>query len=213
MLVGDDAVGSVALGGTSQAVTGGGGGGGSTTEYQVTFTAFINTDYFDWDSAEGSPAGFESYLRTYYQIPDEAMTWIQSPYIYVFVDNGSEVEVFSGAEQVINSAGVPVVTDTASLIMNTIWDWSNLDEAEFVVNSANDFVVDSTGASIIDNQTSLKVSRDVQVYRFRNGYALGISKNKIRGRGKTLQLHFRSEEGKGFNLRGWTGWITRNQKY
>lgn len=55
-----------------------------------------------------------------------------------------------------------------------------------------------------------KEGADIQVYRYRNGYAVSTSKNRVRGKGRVMQLQFRSEEGKAFNLRGWALWIEKN---
>lgn len=180
-----------------------------TVAYNLTFAQLSNSSYMDWETAS-----FSSYLYTYFVIPDEAMTWMQAPYIYVFLDSVPiEIVINSAQETVIDSSGRVVVSGAASLVMQTVWDWSNTEEAEIVIDSDLSTVVDSNGNIIIDDITSPKASREIQVYRFRDGYLVAVSKNKIRGRGKALQLRFTSEEGKEFNLLGWAGWLSKNARY
>jgi hypothetical protein len=63
-------------------------------------------------------------------------------------------------------------------------------------------------------ETSLsnKFSQEVQCYKYRDGYLVAIARNKIRGRGRALQLRYTSEAGKDFNLLGWGLVITKNTK-
>lgn len=67
-----------------------------------------------------------------------------------------------------------------------------------------------------------KWTDEVQVYKqprmflaspntaFDDGYALVVSKNKLRGRGKAIQMKFRSEEGKDMQIVGWSGTFVGN---
>lgn len=63
-----------------------------------------------------------------------------------------------------------------------------------------------------ETSASNKFSEEVQVYRYRNGYLVAIAKNKVRGRGRALQLRFTSEPGKDFNLLGWGITYGKNTK-
>ena len=178
---------------SSRPITSAGAGNNvTTTPYKATFSSFSGSTLYDWNAEDGPEADYSSYLKTYFIVGDDAMTWMQSPYIYVFLNgSGSQQTVINDSgEVVVDSNGSEVVTDTVSCFMNAVWDWNDSEDEDDV-----------------------KVSRDIQVYRFREGYLNTVSKNKIRGRGKVLQLNFRSEEGKDFNLLGWAGWITKNGKY
>ncbi len=85
----------------------------------VTFSLFKDTDFIDWASeAEDpqcgeprDPAGFESYFTTYYHLVDDQMLWMQSPYVYTFLEEGSR-----------NNSG-------PSLFMTGLWDWSEDSDA------------------------------------------------------------------------------------
>lgn len=77
--------------------------------------------------------------------------------------------------------------DTESCLMTTAWDWAS-------------------------SPLSHKWSRQVETYRFRQDFNVSVSKNKVRGKGKTLQLMFSSTEGKDFQLTGWGIWYVKNQR-
>lgn len=74
-----------------------------------------------------------------------------------------------------------------------------------------------------DNSYAGKWQAEVEVYRqlrpyfaeplttFDDGYPLVINKNKVRGRGKALQLKFSSEVGKDMQMVGWTTTFLGNQ--
>lgn len=68
----------------------------------------------------------------------------------------------------------------ASCFMQYKWDWAT-DE--------------STG----------KWSTKRQVYKPKTGYEVAVSRQKVRGKGRALQIRFENESGKGFNLLGWSG--------
>lgn len=182
--------------------------------YSLTFSLFSNSAYTDWTEEAGPAADYNSYLETYFVIADDPMAKFQSPYVYVFVDSGAQLDVVdSDGSEVIDSSSADVVTDTVSLILNTYWDWADTEEESIVVTLAGVTIIDSASSIVVDHTTSVRSSRDIQVYRFRNGYPVSVSKNKVSGKGKALQLRFTSESGKDFNLLGWAGWISKNATY
>lgn len=60
-----------------------------------------------------------------------------------------------------------------------------------------------------ETSVSNKFSREFEAYRYRNGYLVAISKNKVRGKGRALQLRFTSSPGKDFNLLGYGIWYSK----
>lgn len=77
-------------------------------------------------------------------------------------------------------------TGGVSLFMEPFWDWA-------------------------EDAASHKVAAIMQVYRSPyNPQTVSVSKNKIRGKGRAVQLHFFSEDGKDFNLLGWNIEYDRN---
>jgi hypothetical protein len=157
----------------------------SGTDYTFTFSDFLNartdtTAFTDWYSASGTnePA---SYLVTGYYMSDVGPARSKTGgYIHVLM-NRTEV-LLDGAEQADNQSGIQ---------MQTRWDFT-----------------DNTGAN--------KWSSTQQVYRqlrpmflngpttIEDGYPLVITKNKLRGRGKAMQLKFSSDVGKDMQIVGWT---------
>jgi len=68
-----------------------------------------------------------------------------------------------------------------------------------------------------DHSNSSKWGRSQQVYRilqgydktpdstdFDNGFPVTMTRNKVRGKGRSLHLRFESEDGKDFDLYGWS---------
>ncbi len=82
----------------------------------------------------------------------------------------------------------------SSLLLQTRWDWAN--------------------ATI-----SKKFSQEVQVYRNTrpnpntiDGFPIIVTKNKIRGKGRAIQLRFTSQPGKDAEIVGWGIWINKNTR-
>jgi hypothetical protein len=70
----------------------------------------------------------------------------------------------------------------SSALVRSKWDWAN-------------------------SITSKKWSGEQQAYTVnRTGRSLSRKRILLRGTGPTLQLHFRSEDGKPFNIVGWSMW-------
>lgn len=82
----------------------------------------------------------------------------------------------------------------SSLKMQARWDWANA-------------------------SSSQKFSQEVQVYRnvrpnsgSAAGFPIVVTKNKVRGKGRALQLRFSSESGKDAEIVGWGIWINKNAR-
>lgn len=84
-------------------------------------------------------------------------------------------------------------SNDVSLLCQTHWDWS-------------------IAATTANTSDSHKFGRQFQAFKKRRGYSVSITKNKIRGRGRALQLRFESEAGKDFNLLGWAAGSETNVK-
>lgn len=82
----------------------------------------------------------------------------------------------------------------SSLTMQARWDWAN----SSVSNKYS-----TTVQTYKNNQPSSAISA---------GYPIVVSKNKVRGKGRSLQLRFASETGKDAELVGWGIWFTKNAR-
>lgn len=138
--------------------------------YLFTFSDLHDTTHHDWLTASGTIGeDFSSYLNTYYHMIDDNMFWLESPYVYIYLENSD------------------VWDDSKSLLMQGAFDWS-------------------------DSAASHHWSAQEQVYRFRNYSTVAVSRKKVRGNGRVLQLRFESEESKDFNLLAWGVWIDKQLK-
>ena len=150
-----------------------------------TFAEFRDRDLVDWAS---DPSGFvqdyEAFMITGFEINDDIMRFKQAPLIQCafnktetsFVDNGQGGVAFDFP---------------SSCLMTAYWDWTN-------------------------NQISGKTTNETEVYRFRrpallggigdqlvDGYPVVTSRTKIRGRGRSLHLKFRSPPKLATDMLGW----------
>ncbi len=76
--------------------------------------------------------------------------------------------------------------NASSCMLQTAWDWAS-------------------------SSASKKWAQKVETYRYRANFFVATSKNKVRGKGKTLQARFSSTTSKDFQLLGWGIWYTKNQ--
>jgi hypothetical protein len=163
----------------------------TTEEYYYTFSTLRDTNLVDWASLAAGTSQYEAFLITGYTIEEDIMRKKQAPIIQAaftrtegrFVDNG-----LGGVEFDFPS----------SCFLSARWDWS-------------------------DNAVSGKIGTEQQIYRFRrpfisapigstfdNGYPVVTTRSKIRGRGRSLSLKFRSDAGKDCKLIGWANLLTGN---
>lgn len=80
----------------------------------------------------------------------------------------------------------------------------------FVENAADASLILNVVKNWAETGNTPEIGTPIQCYHFRDGFLLSVTKNRIRGRGRVMQLRFTSETGKPFNLRGWAAWITQN---
>lgn len=151
----------------------------------VTFSHYWNSDFVDWKSFDGVGRYFESYLLTGYELVGTLLSTKQAPWILVYsqrTENTVEAVGVDGAVEYDNPSAV---------VLQSRWDFS-------------------------DSATSGKWSPEQQVYRLNRpfilpvagqpldyGHSVIITKNRLTGRGKSLSLLFKSENGKDAHILGW----------
>jgi hypothetical protein len=164
----------------------------SSTNYSVTFADFDNTrdsatKFKDWYSFNNTGYEQPAYFITGYNMggngPARAMA---GQYLTVFMKR---------TETSFDSNTNPL--NQSSCKMQSRWDFT-------------------------DNSYPGKWAPEVEVYRqlrpyftdpgsvFDDGYPLVISKNKLRGRGKSVQFKFEAQDGKDMKIVGWTGTFVGN---
>jgi hypothetical protein len=133
--------------------------------------------------------GYDSYIETGYELFQDAMRRKNLTYVFVYLEQ-TEKEWF------YDSSGSPQLDDPSSCQMQIRWDWAS-------------------------SSKSNKWTEPVQVYRpgrflamdsdgsYDTGFPLIVTKNKVRGNGKSIQFRFgTSEPGRNFNLLGWSVAVT-----
>ena len=109
---------------------------------------------------------------------------MQAPYIYCYFDRtetgfvGNEVTGYT-------------LENPSSCFMTAYWDWA----------------ADSYSNRVTTPQQVYRLQQDWRPNTSNlsegNGYLLTISRSKVPGKGRALQLKFNSEDGKDFSLVGW----------
>ena len=148
-----------------------------------TISKFNNLTFKDWVTEDGTGANYSSYLVTGYELFNDVMRDKQTPYIFFYFKRTEDGYIQSGSNLLL--------TKQSSCKVQAQWNWAN---------SAN----------------SGKWGSEWQAYRLLRNYIptgpadpfdygdeVIVTKNKLRGSGKTLSLKIQSEEGKDMVLLGW----------
>lgn len=165
----------------------------TSNNYSFTFADFENTrtattKFKDWYSYNSAGVEQNAYFITGYELAEVGPARAKSAqYITTFMKRTETT--FDENTNPINPSGC---------MMQTRWDFT-------------------------DNSYAGKWQAEVEIYRqlrpyfaeplttFDDGYPLVINKNKVRGRGKALQLKFSSQTGKDMQMVGWTTTFLGNQ--
>jgi len=165
----------------------------TSNNYSFTFADFENTrtattKFKDWYSYNSAGVEKSAYFITGYEMAEVGPARAKSAqYITTFMKRTETT--FDENTNPINPSGC---------MMQTRWDFT-------------------------DNSYAGKWQAEVEIYRqlrpyfaeplttFDDGYPLVINKNKVRGRGKALQLKFSSQTGKDMQMVGWTTTFLGNQ--
>lgn len=157
----------------------------SGSNYEITFSDFLNernapSKWRDWYNYNSTGVTYSSYLLTGYNFaPNGPSKRKQSQYITVYMERTETG--FDASYNDLNSS---------SCIMQTRWDFT-----------------DSANANKWD--AGQEVYRHTRMYipstlDFDDGYPVVITRNKIRGRGRALQLKFTADEDYDMRILGWS---------
>lgn len=149
--------------------------------WDYTFSEYKDRGFVDWYTYDSTGLDFSSYVETGYELLGDSMRDKQTTYVFAYFNRTEE-------NFVDNGSGV-VFDYPSSCRMFAKWDWTS-------TNTAN------------------RWSDPQQVYRFLRNYVPAVgafdyshdvieTKNKVRGKGKSVSLRFESEAGKDFQLLGW----------
>jgi len=158
-----------------------------------TISKYKDDTFKDWVTSNGTGVNYSSYLVTGYELFDNFLKEKQIPYIYFYFKRTED-----GYD---DSSGNLELTNQSSCKVQAQWNWTN---------SAN----------------SGRWGSEFQAYKllrnyipsgaadpFDYGEGVIVTKNKLRGSGKTLSLKISSEEGKDMKILGWGMPVTMTQTH
>jgi hypothetical protein len=148
-----------------------------------TISKYASSRFVDWYTKDSTGIDYSSYLITGYEIFKDVMRDKQVPYIFFYFKKTEDGYTDTGSGLVLNNQ--------SSCRVQAQWNWAN-------------------------SVTSGKWGNEFQAYRltrfytptgaedpFDNGDSVIVTKNKVRGSGKTISLKISSEEGKDMKILGW----------
>lgn len=149
-----------------------------------TFSKYNSRTFKDWYTYDGSGVNYSSYLLTGYEIFGDVMRNKQVPYIWFY---------FTKTEDgfTTDAGGNLQIDNPSACLVKAKWNWT-------------------------DSAASGQWGSQFQAYRFKrnyipsgaadtfdNGFEVIVTKNKLRGYGRSLSLLIESEAGKDMKLLGW----------
>jgi hypothetical protein len=148
-----------------------------------TISKYKDTSFVDWKTEDATGVDYLSYLVTGYEYFGDIQKRKQTPYIQFYFERTEDGYTLNGDNLVLNNP--------SSCKVQAQWNWS-------------------------DSANSGKWGSEFQAYRLLRNYIpenasdsfdygdkIIVTKNKLRGSGKTLSLYIKSETGKDMKLQGW----------
>lgn len=159
--------------------------------FYFTFAKYKDTNFVDWYSHSSVGLDYDCYIITGYEVFKDAMRKKGIPYLYVYCYQTEDGFVPSDTDYILNNQ--------SSCLVQAQWNWTN-------------------------SSVSGKWGRQFQAYRlkrdfipvdgntsFTNGESVIVTKNKLRGDGKSLSLYITAEARKNLHLIGWAVFMTANR--
>ena len=150
---------------------------------QFTVSKFASLQFKDWYTADGTGANYLSYLVTGYELYNDIMRRKQAPYIFFYFNRTEDGYIEDGANLLLKNQ--------SSCLVQAQWNWANS------VNSGK------WGTQFQAYKLLRNYIPSGPADPFDYGDKVIVTKNKIRGSGKTLSLKIESETGKDMVLLGW----------
>ena len=165
----------------------------SSSNEVLLYSETNNTGFFDWDTYseisldDSQRKDYTSYFITGYQVESKSQTYMESPYVWVFL---SDVAV---------PAGFLLLEDDTELLLE---DGEEIElEGTYPPGCYVQGVFDFTSSP-----NSGKWSNKQQCYNNQDylNRTLNFRRLKVRGRGRAIQLKFTSQSGRPFQIAGWS---------
>ena len=168
---------------------------GVELEWAYTFSEYKTTNFQDWDSTSfsGTPSGIDApaYLLTGTETYGASATKKQVPYCYFY---------FNRTETGFTDEGdnTPAVVGASGCLVQARWDFANHSNSGKYGAQWQAYRLPRT----------YTVGASVTADTFDQGFEVITTKNKLRGRGKALNLRIDTEPLKDCHILGWTTNIT-----
>lgn len=148
-----------------------------------TLSKYNGSDFLDWKTKDSVGVDFTSYLYTGYELFGDIMRQKQIPYVFFYFEKTEDGFTPSGDDLVFKNQ--------SSCKVQAQWGWSN--------SAANGkWGKEFQAYRILRNYTP---SGAADAYD--SGESMVVTKNKLRGSGKSISLYIKSEQGKDMKLLGW----------
>ena len=148
-----------------------------------TLSKYNGSDFLDWKTKDSVGVDFTSYLYTGYELFGDVMRQKQIPYVFFYFEKTEDGFTPSGDDLVFKNQ--------SSCKVQAQWGWSN--------SAANGkWGKEFQAYRILRNYTP---SGAADAYD--SGESMVVTKNKLRGSGKSISLYIKSEQGKDMKLLGW----------
>jgi hypothetical protein len=151
---------------------------------KFTFGTYKNSNHYDWSNF-GTDIDYDAYLVTGFITTGEPESRKQAPYLYTFFER-TELG-FEGDFTPINQS---------SCLLSTRFEWNNTSTGHKWTPSRQIYRYNKTYIPVDASDT------------FDTGQSMIITKNKIRGFGKSVSYRFEGEPGKDLHIYGWSFRLT-----
>lgn len=159
------------------------------TDVKYTFCELNDSRFKDYRFVDNTGVNYVSFVEPGDERLGDVSTYKQAPYINIFAKRTEQ-------NFVLNNDDSYGFDRPSGIIMTAYWDWSDSDgrvsPPQQVYRFPRNYVVDPTDLT------------------FKQGHGIIVTKNKLRGKGRTLRLRFESEAGKDFQIHGWSMLIDSN---
>jgi len=153
------------------------------TGTSFTVSKYSDDSFVDWKTADGVGANYSSYIYTGYELFGDVMRTKQIPYLFLYLQKTEDGFKASGTDLVL--------TKQSSCNVQAQWGWSN--------SAANGkWGRPFEAYRLLRNYTPSGASDP-----FDSGESMVVTKNKLRGSGKSISLYIYSSLGKDMRLLGW----------
>ena len=147
-----------------------------------TLSKYSDNTFMDWKTADGTGVTFSSYLVTGYELFGDIMRQKQIPYLFMYLQQ---------TENSFSSSGSDFILDNqSSCMVQAQWEWA-------------DSAAGGNWGTAFQAYRILRLPTPSGAGAWDSGDSMVVTKNKLRGSGKTLSLKIYSETKKDMRLLGW----------